>query len=432
MNVYDSIKIESLLRPHGFMISESFEDADLVVLNTCHIREKAAEKVYAELGRIRLYKERKKACGGDMIIAVAGCVAQAEGEEIFARAPFVNIVVGPQSYQNLPELLEKVKRKEKWVIDLDFAEESKFDEIAGLEDRQGVVAYLAIQEGCDKFCHYCVVPYTRGSEYSRSVSEIYREAMRLVAGGAKEIQLLGQNVNAFHGESSDGKDWTLGKLIKHLANINGLERIRYTTSHPSDMLHQDLFEAHRDVPQLMPLLHLPIQSGSTRILQQMNRKHTREFYLEVIDKFRRYRSDMSFSSDFIVGYPTETDEDFADTLRIVQEVGFSQCYSFKYSPRPGTPAMLVEDQVPEAVKSSRLLELQELIHDYQLRFNKPFVGQRIKVLFDKEGRNPGQVMGRSEHMQSVFAAGDSRYLNQILEVDINKIEPHSLGGDIVC
>ncbi len=430
MNVYDSIKIESLLKHHGFIVTQEIHDADLVVLNTCHIREKAAEKVYAELGRIKLYKDKKRSSGGDVVIAVAGCVAQAEGAEIFSRAPFVDIVVGPQSYQNFPELLQRIKQQEKWVMNLDFTEESKFDNISAYQDNQGVVAYLAIQEGCDKFCHYCVVPYTRGAEYSRSVSEIYREVLNLVQNGAKEVQLLGQNVNAFHGDGPDGTVWGLGKLVKHIANIPNLERIRYTTSHPQDMVDEELFEAHRDIPQLMPFLHLPIQSGSNNILDKMNRKHTREFYLKIIDKFRSYRPDIAFSSDFIVGYPGETDEDFADTLRIVQEVEFSQCYSFKYSPRPGTPATLIENQVPEPIKSQRLLELQELIHDYQMRFNGRFLGKKLDVLFDKVGKKNGQIIGRSQYMQAIFA--DGILSNQIATVAINQIEPHSLGGDIIA
>jgi tRNA-2-methylthio-N6-dimethylallyladenosine synthase len=426
MNVYDSIKMGDLLKPHGFLLSEDANDADLVILNTCHIREKAAEKVYCELGRIREQKEKRKSQGEQMVIAVAGCVAQAEGEEIFTRAPFVDIVVGPQSYHNLPKLLEKVKRKEKWAMDLDFPAESKFDSIRSLSDSQGSSAFIAIQEGCDKFCHFCVVPYTRGAEYSRPVAEIYREALALVSNGTKEIQLLGQNVSAYHGEGSDGEVWSLGKLIKHIAKIDGLERLRYTTSHPRDMVDDELFDAHATESKLMPFLHLPIQSGSNRILEAMNRKHTREFYLEVIEQFKKARPDMGFSSDFIVGYPGETDEDFAETLRIVQEVEFSQCYSFKYSPRPGTPASMLETQVPEEVKSARLLELQELIKSYQAKFNQRFLGQTIKVLFDKEGKHDGQLLGRSEHMQAVFAEAPISYLNKIIEVEVYRLEPNSL------
>lgn len=429
MNVYDSIKMESLLKPHGFTISEDMHDADLVILNTCHIREKAAEKVYAELGRIRLHKNERKQHGKDMTIAVAGCVAQAEGEEIFARAPYVDIVVGPQSYHNLPQMLEELKRKQGWKIDLNFSQDNKFDKISHIEDTHGVVAYIAIQEGCDKFCHFCVVPYTRGAEYSRSVSEIYREVLAAVKKGAKEVQLLGQNVSGYHGEGPNGKPWSLGMLIKQIAEISGLERIRYTTSHPRDMSDNELFDAHKTVPQLMPFLHLPIQSGSNRILEKMNRKHDREFYLKVIERFKNAREDIAFSSDFIVGFPGETDEDFSDTLRIVQEVEYAQCYSFAYSPRPGTPAAILE-QVPDEIKSSRLIELQELIRDYQKRYNTKSLGMTVKVLFDKKGRNPGQVTGRSEHMQAVFADGAEDIIGNILNVKIDKVEPNSIGGYI--
>ncbi len=431
MNVYDSIKMEDLLKPHGFYISNDMSTADLVILNTCHIREKAAEKVYCELGRIREQKEDRASKGEQMVVAVAGCVAQAEGEEIFARAPYVDIVVGPQSYQNLPKLLEKVKRKEKWAIDLDFPAQNKFDSIESLSESQGASAFIAIQEGCDKFCHFCVVPYTRGAEYSRSVAEIYREAVALARSGTKEIQLLGQNVSAYHGAGPDGEIWSLGKLIKHIAKIGGIERLRYTTSHPRDMVDEELFEAHAEVDKLMPFLHLPVQSGSNRILESMNRKHTREFYLETIERFRKAKPGIAFSSDFIVGYPGETDEDFADTLRIIQEVEFTQCYSYKYSPRPGTPASVLDTQVPEDVKAARLIELQELIKGYQTKFNQKFMGKTIKVLFDKKGKHDGQLIGRSEFMQAVFVEAPDSYLNSICDVEICKLEPNSLGGKIV-
>lgn len=430
MNVYDSIKMEELLKPHGFAASDTAEDADLVILNTCHIREKAAEKIYSELGRVKEHRDDKRAKGQNMVIAVAGCVAQAEGEAIFERAPFVDIVVGPQSYHNLPKLLEQVKRKEKWVMDLDFQANNKFDQLSEDTQSQGAAAFIAIQEGCDKFCHFCVVPYTRGAEYSRTVAEIYRETIKLVSFGAKEIHLLGQNVSAFHGEGPDGTIWSLGKLIKHLAKIDGLERIRYTTSHPRDMVDDELFEAHRTEPKLMPFLHLPIQSGSNKILDAMNRKHTREFYLDIIKKFQDARPDMAFSSDFIVGYPGETDEDFADTLRIVQEVGYSQCYSFAYSQRPGTPASMQSNQVDPEIVSARLTELQELIWDHQKKFNAKCNGKTLKVLFDQKGKHPGQIQGRSEYMQMVFAQGDESHMNKILDVEIDRIEPKSIGGKI--
>jgi len=430
MNVYDSIKMGELLSPHGFELSEQPEGADMVILNTCHIREKASEKVYSELGRIREEKELKKANGSNMVIAVAGCVAQAEGEEIFKRAPFVDIVVGPQSYHNLPQLLEQTKRNNKWAIDLDFAEENKFDQIKFDVQSQGPAAFLSIQEGCDKFCNFCVVPYTRGAEYSRGVPEIYREAIKLVALGAREINLLGQNVSAYHGLAGDGQTWTLGKLIKHLAKIDGLERIRYTTSHPRDMVDDELFEAHATERKLMPFLHLPIQSGSNRILEAMNRKHTRETYLEIIEKFRTARPDIAFSSDFIVGYPGETEKDFEDTMDIVRQVKYSQCYSFKYSPRPGTPGSLLENQVPEAVKSERLTRLQALIMEQQREFNDNSVGRAMPVLFIGKGKYDGQIMGRSPYMQSVYVQAPAELIGTIADVKITESGQNGMGGEL--
>jgi tRNA-2-methylthio-N6-dimethylallyladenosine synthase len=431
MNVYDSIKMGELLKPHGFEMTNQPEGADMVILNTCHIREKASEKVYSELGRIREEKNLKKAQGDNMVIAVAGCVAQAEGEEIFKRAPFVDIVVGPQSYHNLPQLLEKTKRDNGWAIDLDFAEDNKFDEIKSEIQSQGPAAFLSIQEGCDKFCNFCVVPYTRGAEYSRTVPEIYREAIKLVALGAKEIHLLGQNVSAFHGKAGDGTDWSLGQLIKHLAKIDGLERIRYTTSHPRDMVDEDLFEAHAQVDKLMPFLHLPIQSGSNKILEAMNRKHTREFYLEKIERFKQARPDMAFSSDFIVGYPGETDQDFEDTMDIVRQVKFTQCYSFKYSPRPGTPGSLLTTQIPEDVKSERLARLQELIMKEQKEFNESCIGKTMPVLFQDSGKYEGQIMGRSPYMQSVYVNAKTDLIGTIQNVKIIEAGQNGIGGKLV-
>lgn len=431
MNVYDSIKMEELLRPHGFEATENPDNADLAILNTCHIREKASEKVYSELGRYRILKEEKRKDGNEMVIAVAGCVAQAEGEEIVNRAPFVDIVVGPQSYQNLPALIEQVKRDKKWLVQLDFDVEDKFDKVESNLSIQGVSAFLSVQEGCDKFCHFCVVPYTRGAEYSRPMHEIYREALKLVASGAKEITLLGQNVSAWHGEGPDGQTWSMGKLVMNLAQIKGLERIRYMTSHPKDMPDSDLFEAHEIEPKLMPFLHLPIQSGSNAILKAMNRKHDRNYYLDLIARFRVARPDFAFSSDFIVGYPGETDQDFEDTLKIVDEVGFAQCYSFKYSPRPGTPASVLENQVPEDVKQARLEKLQELIRHHQTKFNESFLGKTVKVLFDKKGKHKGQIQGKSEYMQAVFVSASEECLNQIVDVKIIGVEPNSLMGELV-
>ncbi len=431
MNVYDSMKMADLLKPHGYCEADEIHDADLVILNTCHIREKAAEKVYSELGRIREYKTEKKQNGGEMVIAVAGCVAQAEGEEIIKRAPYVDIVVGPQTYYNLPLLLEQVKRDKKWAIDIDFPEHSKFDNMPEIPEQSEPAAFLSIQEGCDKFCHFCVVPYTRGAEESRPTNEVYREAMKLVAAGAKEIHLLGQNVSAYHGLDPDGAPISIARLIRHIATIKGVERIRYTTSHPNDMHDEELYAAHRDVPALMPYLHLPVQSGSSRILKAMNRKHTREEYLDVIAKFRAARPDMAFSSDFIVGYPGETDEDFEDTMRMVDEVQYAQCYSFKYSPRPGTPASALDNQVPEKVKAARLQLLQEKILSYQTMFNYKFLGETLDVLFDKPARYKGQIQGKSPYMQTVFVQGDESLIGTIAKVRITKIEKNTLGGELV-
>ncbi|MFI4983625.1 MAG: tRNA (N6-isopentenyl adenosine(37)-C2)-methylthiotransferase MiaB [Rickettsiales bacterium] len=426
MNVYDSVKMEELLKPHGYEMTLNSKEADLVILNTCHIREKAAEKVYSELGRIKKNSTKKRT------IAVAGCVAQAEGEEIFRRAPYVDLVVGPQSYQNLPELLAKVARNDKRVIDLDFPEDSKFDQIGGEIKHQGIAAFLSVQEGCDKFCHFCVVPYTRGAEYSRTVSEVRREAIKLVAMGAKELTLLGQNVSGYHGLADDSNTWSLGKLIKNLAQIDGLERIRYMTSHPRDMVDEELFEVHAREPKLMPFLHLPIQAGSNRTLEAMNRKHTREFYLELIAKFRKARPDMAFSSDFIVGFPGETEEDFQETMKIVEEVGYSQCYSFKYSPRPGTPAAVSADQVLEEVKSERLQRLQALIIRKQMEFNQACVGKTLPVLFVDQAKKDGQIQGKSPYMQTVVVeGGGSALYGQTREVLITRAGQNSIQGELV-
>lgn len=430
MNVYDSVKMGDLMKPHGFVLHDVAEEADMVILNTCHIREKASEKIYSELGRIRQGKDKLKKEGRDMIVVVAGCVAQAEGEEIIKRAPFVDIVVGPQSYQNLPHLLEQIKRNNSWAIDLDFHHEDKFDSMPSDSGSQGVSAFVSIQEGCDKFCHFCVVPYTRGAEFSRSVSEVTREVMQMVSMGAKEITLLGQNVSAYHGKANDD-EWSLGRLIKHIIELTGVERLRYLTSHPNDMKDEDLLDAHATEKKLMPFLHLPIQSGSNKILQAMNRKHTREFYLDLIAKFRAARHDMAFSSDFIVGYPGETEEDFLDTIAIVREVGYAQCYSFKYSPRPGTPASSLATQVPEDIKDERLQRLQKVILEVQHNFNTQTVGMIMPVLFDKLGKNHGQLAGKSPYLQTVLVDGDEGMLGKILNVEILTAHQNSLMGRIV-
>ena len=428
MNVYDSGRMADVLKPFGFVASNDVDDADMVILNTCHIREKAAEKVYSELGRMRDLKVEKKSNGSDMLIAVAGCVAQAEGEEIFRRAPYVDIVVGPQSYQTLPELITKIARGGKMQINLDFPAISKFDSLPEEAQPCGISSFLSIQEGCDEFCKYCVVPYTRGAEYSRNLAETYREALRLVTGGAKEITLLGQNVNAYNGLDIDGNQLNLGKLIMHLAKINGLRRIRYTTSHPRSM-HEDLVKAHAEVPQLMPFLHLPLQSGSDRILKAMNRKHTIKDYMHYIDRLKQVRPDMGFSSDFIIGYPGESDQDFRDTLKIIEQIEFAQCYSFTYSPRPGTPAAM-EPQLDENLKSERLAEAQALIASYQTKYNNSFLGKNLQVLLEKTGKHQNQLVGKSQYMQSVHLKAPGELIGQIVTVKIDKIMSNSLTGSL--
>ena len=432
MNVYDSIKMGDLLKPHGFELTDNQESADMVILNTCHIREKATEKVYAELGRVRKNKESKKSADkGDMIITVAGCVAQAEGEEIVKRAPYVDIVVGPQSYHELPNLIAQVQRTKKWALNIDFPTEAKFDSLPDEIGSQGPSAFLSVQEGCDKFCHFCVVPYTRGAEYSRPISEVYREALKLASIGTKEITLLGQNVSGYHGEGPDGEPWTLGMLIRKISEIDTVERIRYTTSHPMDMTDDELFNVHADIPKLMPFLHMPIQSGSDKILKNMNRKHTRDDYLRMIDKFRNARPDMAFSSDFIVGYPGETDKDFEDTMKIVREVGYSQCYSFKYSPRPGTPGSALDTQVPEEIKAERLYMLQELIREKQLEFNRNCEGKTLPVLFEKDGKFENQIIGKSPYLQSVYVETTENLHGKIIDVKITEAGQNSLTGKVI-
>jgi len=432
MNVYDSIKMKELLDPFGFESTDDMNEADMIILNTCHIREKASEKMYSELGRVKKIKDKRLLSNqADMIIVVAGCVAQAEGEEIFARAPYVDIVVGPQSYHTLPELVAKLARSEKHLIDLDFVEEEKFDNLPTQYSDQGASAFVSIQEGCDKFCTFCVVPYTRGAEFSRVPEEVYRESMVLVTKGAKEIHLLGQNVNAYHGKSSNGdKVFSLADLIRHLSTIRGLERIRYTTSHPRDM-NDDLISTHGQIDQLMPFLHLPVQSGSNKVLKMMNRKHTREEYFAIIDKLRTVRPDIVLSSDFIVGFPGETDEDFADTMDLVKRVRYGQCYSFKYSPRPGTPAA-IKEQVPEAVKTERLMILQSELAKQQLEFNESCVGKTLPVLFQKEGKYSDHIVGKTPYMQSAYVENaEKSLLGKIVNVKITKALATSVAGELV-
>ena len=422
MNVYDSGRMADVLAPLGYAPATVPEGADMVILNTCHIRDKAAEKVFSELGRLRRMKE---ATGGRMILAVAGCVAQAEGAEILARAPYVDIVLGPQTYHRLPEMVARASRAGNKVIETDFPAEDKFDHLPDAAAPQGITAFLTIQEGCDKFCSFCVVPYTRGAEQSRSAATVIAEARRLVAQGAVEISLLGQNVNAWHGTEG----WGLGRLLRAMAEIPGLKRLRYTTSHPRDM-DDDLIAAHRDLPTLMPFLHLPVQSGSDRILFAMNRKHTADEYRAVVRKLRDARPDLALSSDFIVGHPGETEQDFEATMQLVRDVTFPMAYSFKYSPRPGTPAAGAPIQVPEAEKDRRLQALQALLREQQAAFSASCVGLTMPVLFTGTGRHLGQIAGRSPYLQPVHVTGPAELIGTEQAVTITATHPNSLAGTV--
>ena len=449
MNVYDSDRMADVLRPLGYALSDSPEQADLIVLNTCHIRERASEKVYSELGRLRDLKDERRRDGTDVTIAVAGCVAQAEGEEIVRRQPAVDIVVGPQAYHRLPELLARAARKSAerhaggrqpgaGVLDTEFPAESKFDHLPAPSEVRAGSAFLSIQEGCDKFCTFCVVPYTRGAEYSRPAEAILREARTLVAAGAIELTLLGQNVNAYHGEAPDssnvgpgaGSTWTLGRLIRALAGIDGLVRIRYTTSHPRDM-DDDLIAAHGEVPLLMPYLHLPVQSGSDRILEAMNRGHDRDHYRRLVDRLRGIQPDLALSSDFIVGFPGESDADFDDTMKLVDEIGFASAYTFKYSRRPGTPGAALGDQLAESIKTARLAALQSLLGSQQRAFNASKVGTIVPVLFAEAGRKPGQMLGKSPWLQSVYVEGGAEMIGNLVNVRLLAAYALSLAGEIV-
>ena len=422
MNVYDSARMAEVLAPLGYRAVSSPEEADMVILNTCHIREKAAEKVYSELGRLAVMKAAHAAEGRPMLIAVAGCVAQAEGEEMLRRAKVVDVVVGPQSYHRLPELVARAARGGGAVLDTEFPAESKFDHLPEARGGQEVSAFLSVQEGCDRFCSFCVVPYTRGAEYSRPLAALLDEARQLIEAGAREITLLGQNVNAYHGCAGG-----LGGLIRWLAELDGLDRIRYTTSHPRDM-DEDLIRAHGEVAALMPSLHLPVQSGSDRVLAAMNRRHTADHYRGVVARLRETRPDLALSGDFIVGFPGETDDDFAATLALVGEIGYAQAYSFKYSPRPGTPAATLPDQVPEAVKAARLEALQSLLRAQQAAFNRRFVGRVLPVLFERAGRHPGQLVGRSPYMQSVHATAPGAAIGEIVDLRIIEAGTNSLAA----
>ncbi len=424
MNVYDSRRMGDVLAPLGYTASDSPEGADLVILNTCHIREKAEEKVYSDLGRILKEKKKKAGRGEKMLIAVGGCVGQAEGEEIIRRAPYVDMVMGPQSYHQLPEMVTRAIREVGGVVELDFEPQQKFDSLPESAYPQGVSAFLSVQEGCDKFCSFCVVPYTRGAEYSRPPAAIEKEARQLVGNGAVEITLLGQNVNAYHGDNC-----SLAKLIARLAKIDGLQRIRYTTSHPRDM-SDDLIAIHGSEPKLMPFLHLPIQSGSDAVLKKMNRKHTAEFYLDIIAKLRHPRPDMAFSSDFIVGFPGESDKDFEETMKLVEQINYAQAYSFKYSPRPGTPAAS-DEQVAEEIKDERLQRLQQLIRRQQTAFNESSIGKTMSVLLDRDGKHEGQLLGKSPYMQSVHVRDAEHLRGQMVDVCITGAYLNSLAGSII-
>ena len=431
MNIYDSARMADVLAQSGYGRADDPEHADLVILNTCHIREKAAEKVYSELGRLRALKARRRREGRPLMLGVAGCVAQAEGEEMLRRAPFLDIVVGPQAYHRLADLAARAEAGAAGTIDTDFPPEPKFDFLPEPSAPGTVSAFLTVQEGCDKFCTFCVVPYTRGAEYSRPALQVLEEARRLVAQGAREIVLLGQNVNAYHGAAPGRRgEWGLGRLIRALAEIDGLARIRYTTSHPRDM-DADLIAAHGEVPSLMPYLHLPVQSGSDRVLKAMNRRHRARDYLAVVDKLRAARPDIALSSDFIVGHPGESDADFAATLDLVRRVGYAQAYSFKYSPRPGTPAAEEPDQVAEDVKAGRLAVLQDLIEAQQNAFNRAAEGRTVDVLLEREGRRGGQAAGRTPWMQAVHVEteGDvAPLLGAIRAVEILAAHANSLRG----
>ncbi len=429
MNVYVSGRLADVLAPLGFVPSPDPIDCDIVILTTCHIRDRAAEKVFSELGRLRLLKQAREAAGERMILAVAGCVAQAEGEEILARAPYVDIVLGPQTYHRLPEMVARVSRAAGAVIETDFPAEDKFDYLPDSATPQGLTAFLTIQEGCDKFCSFCVVPYTRGAETSRPTAAVLAEARRLVTQGAREITLLGQNVNAWHGAGADGAPSGLGRLVRELAAIPGLARIRYTTSHPRDM-DDALIAAHRDVPALMPLLHLPVQSGSDRVLAAMNRRHTRDQYLRLVDRLRAARPDIALSSDFIVGHPGESEADFQATLDLIRRVGFAQAFSFKYSPRPGTPAAGIAAQVAEAEKDRRLHELQHLLRAQQTAFNAACETLTVPVLFTGAGRHPGQIVGRSPWLQPVHVSGPADLIGTETPVRIVAAHSNSLSGTL--
>ncbi len=421
MNVYDSERMRDVLAPLGYAMADKPDDADLVILNTCHIREKATDKVYSEIGRLRAHKERRAAEGKGMVIAIAGCVAQAEGEVIMARAPAVDLVVGPQAYHKLPELIARAARKSGERLATDFTAQEKFDSLPQRKP-DGVAAFLSIQEGCDKFCTFCVVPYTRGAEYSRPLSDVLTEARGLVEKGVREITLLGQNVNAYH----DGQENFVG-LLCALTRVDGLARLRYMTSHPAEMT-DDLIALHGAEPKLMPFLHLPVQSGSDRVLKAMNRKHDGAHYRGIVERLRAARPDIALSTDFIVGFPAETEQDFEATMQLVREIGFASAYSFKYSPRPGTPAAAMLGQVEETVKVERLARLQALLLEQQVAFNRAHIDRVLPVLVTGKGRMPGQKHGRSPYLQSVHFDDETAVAGEIVAVRIVSASQNSLAG----
>jgi tRNA-2-methylthio-N6-dimethylallyladenosine synthase len=427
MNVYDSARMAELLAGVGYAPAAAPDDADMVIVNTCNIREKAAEKMYSELGRLKRLKQQKAHSGKSMLIAVAGCVAQAEGGEIIRRQSAVDMVVGPQSYHRLPEMIARISRGAGHALETEFPADEKFDALPEEREPGGVTAFLTVQEGCDRFCTFCVVPYTRGAEFSRPPEKIIAEARQLVSKGIAEITLLGQNVNAYRGIAADGERWGLARLLRALA-AEGIPRLRYTTSHPRDM-SDDLIAAHGEVEALMPWLHLPVQSGSNRILAAMNRRHTREYYFELVARIRTVRPDIGLSSDFIVGFPGETDSDFATTLDLVREVGYAQAFSFKYSPRPGTPAAAADRQVPDQVKSDRLRILQELLSAQQAAFNASCRDRILPVLFEKHGSKAGQAVGRSPWLQPVHIENAADLIGTIQSVRIADVLPNSLRGE---
>jgi len=414
----------------GYVATDSPDDADMVVLNTCHIREKATEKVYSELGQLKLMKQ---ASGGRMTIAVAGCVAQAEGAEIIRRQPAVDLVLGPQAYHKLPEMIARASRAVGDRLETEFDTVEKFDALPKTRDPDGPTAFVSVQEGCDKFCTFCVVPYTRGAEMSRTVEDIIAEVRDLASKGVREVTLLGQNVNAFHGAAprlEGGDDWTLGQLVRHIAKIGGIERIRYTTSHPRDM-DDDLIAAHGDTPAMMPFLHLPVQSGSDRILKSMNRGHTADHYRDIIARVRKARPDIALATDFIVGFPGESDADFEATMQLARDVGYAIAYSFKYSSRPGTPAAEMHGHVSEAVKDARLQALQALLREQQTAFNAQQIGKTLPVLVTGTGRNPGQLHGRSPYLQAVHFEGPDALIGSLVDVRVKGASLNSLTAELV-